>query len=146
MDTSTRFRVFVGDWGANREAIRAVRSAVFVEEQGVPAELEADDYDSICAHVLAVRDDGKAIGTGRLLDDGHIGRLAVLRETRGRGIGAALLEALVDLAGRRGMREVVLNAQLQAIPFYMRHGFRPHGDVFLESGIQHRLMRREIGA
>jgi predicted GNAT family N-acyltransferase len=132
-------RVFAADWAVHADAIRSIRAAVFVGEQGVPLEVEQDGRDPACLHVLAVNEAGAAIGTGRLLGD-HIGRLAVLREARGSGIGGALLQALLRLARDRGLREVALNAQLHALAFYERHGFRPRGEVFHEGGIGHREM------
>ena len=99
-----------------------IRFAVFVEEQGVPREIELDEMDAACIHALAYLD-GKAIGTGRLLPDGHIGRMAVLKEWRGHGVGSRILNALVEQARRRGDREVALSAQVHALAFYRAHGF-----------------------
>lgn len=132
-----------------REAL-AVRMRVFVEEQGVPAEEEVDAYDGDPAatpalHVLG-RLDGSAIATARLLLDPppgdlpHIGRVAVLREHRGRGYGAAVMETLHAAASERGFRGVTLAAQLHAVGFYERLGYAAHGPVFLDAGIEHRQM------
>jgi predicted GNAT family N-acyltransferase len=135
------YRVRVADWNADRAALRAVREAVFVCEQRVPLALEWDEWDAHCIHVLACQTDGGPIGTGRLLPDGHIGRMAVLGAWRRRGVGSALLSALLDLARAAGHQEVVLHAQIQAVPFYLRHGFRAEKEPFLEAGIPHRRMR-----
>src|ERR1700704_6210543 len=99
------------DWAAARDEAQRIRFTVFVEEQRVPPELEMDEHDAQCIHALAFAE-GQAIGTGRLLPDGHIGRMAVLKDWRGRGAGKALLRALVGAARRRGDRDVVLNSQV----------------------------------
>src|SRR5438270_5250372 len=99
------------EWeGAQREAMR-IRFTVFVEEQRVPADLEMDENDAQCVHALAYAD-GQAIGTGRLLPDGHIGRMAVLKEWRGQGAGRAMLRRLIEAARQGGHREVALAAQV----------------------------------
>lgn len=121
-----------------------VRDAVFVVEQGVPREIERDAWDAQCDHALAFAAGGRAVGTGRLLPDGHIGRMAVLAEWRGRGIGSRILAALVARARERGMPRVVLNAQTHAAPFYARHGFAASGPEFMEAGIPHLAMAREL--
>jgi len=121
-----------------------VRDAVFVVEQGVPPEIERDEWDQRSDHALALDRDGQVVGTGRLLPDGHIGRMAVLPEWRGQGIGGRILASLIARAHERGMKRVVLNAQTHAVPFYARHGFAPFGDEFMEAGIPHVTMAREI--
>jgi len=131
-------------WSDARAAAGAIREAVFVAEQGVPAEIELDEWDERSEHALACEDGGRVVGTGRLLPDGHIGRMAVLRERRGRGVGAAVLAALIDRARERGMRRVVLNAQSRAVPFYARFGFAVSGDEFIEAGIPHVEMARDL--
>jgi predicted GNAT family N-acyltransferase len=137
-------KIELADWiGAKTEAQR-IRFAVFVEEQGVPAELEMDENDAQCVHALAYVD-GRAVGTGRLLPDGHIGRMAVLKEWRGHGAGKALLRALVEAARRRGDREVLLSAQVHALGFYRAEGFEPEGEEYEEAGIAHQGMRRKLG-
>jgi hypothetical protein len=141
---SPAIRIELLDWPAAREGATRVRTIVFVDEQGVPPEIELDDFDAVSDHALAIDASGEAIGTGRLLPDGHIGRMAVLKERRGRGIGDALLEALIRRAGDHGLPEVVLNAQTHAAPFYARHGFRAHGPEFEEAGIPHVEMRRAL--
>jgi predicted GNAT family N-acyltransferase len=128
---------------AEVEAMR-VRDAVFVVEQGVPPEIERDEWDQRSDHALAFDRDGRVVGTGRLLPDGHIGRMAVLPEWRGQGVGSRILASLVARAHERGMKRVVLNAQTQAVPFYARHGFAAFGDAFMEAGIPHVAMVREI--
>jgi len=127
-------------WSEAKAEARRIRFAVFVEEQGVPAELELDDRDAQCVHALAF-EGNEAVGTGRLLPDGHVGRMAVLKAWRGRGVGAALLERLVKAARERGDREVRLSAQVHALGFYRAQGFSPYGEVYEEAGIPHQAMR-----
>lgn len=138
-------RIEILDWAAARADASRIRLAVFVEEQRVPPEIEMDDNDAACVHALAYVAD-RAVGTGRLLPDGHIGRMAVLRQSRALGVGGAILERLVAEARRRGMREVVLSAQTHAIGFYRRHGFTETGPVFEEAGIPHQEMRRALNS
>jgi predicted GNAT family N-acyltransferase len=133
-------------WAEARAAATSVREAVFVVEQGVPPEIELDEWDLQCDHALAFAAGGRVVGTGRLLPDGHIGRMAVLREWRGQGVGGAILVALVERAAARGMRRLVLNAQTHAVPFYARHGFAAFGDEFMEADIPHVAMARELAS
>lgn len=132
--------VKVGDWAVQRADAQAIRYEVFVVEQKVPLEMEWDDMDPLCIHAVAY-EGGKAIGTGRLLPDGHIGRMAVMRGMRGQGVGGALLEVLMNEARKRGDATVILNAQTQAEPFYRRFGFERMGEEFMEAGIPHITMR-----
>lgn len=134
--------VEITDWEVAAPQVMPVRMAVFVVEQGVPEEIERDGFDALSRHAIARDGTGAVLATGRLLPDGHIGRMAVLAPMRGTGIGGAVLEALVAEAARRGLAEAALNAQLHALAFYRRHGFVEHGDVFMEAGIAHRAMRR----
>jgi len=115
-----------------------------VHEQHVPMELEWDDTDADCLHVLAHAGD-EPVGTARMTWSGHIGRMAVRAAWRGRGIGSALLDALMETARARGLTEVYLNAQVSAVHFYQGHGFGAEGEVFLDAGIPHRRMRRALG-
>lgn len=137
-------RVELGAWDALAHEAAPIRHAVFVHEQGVPVEIEIDEWDALSLHAIARDGDGRAIGTGRLLPDGHIGRMAVLKQARGGGAGTAILIALMDAARERGHREVVLNAQTHAAPFYRRLGFVEEGDVFDDAGIAHIAMRRAL--
>ena len=138
-------RIELMDWAAARAEASRIRMTVFVEEQRVPAGIEMDDNDAVCVHALAYAQ-GRAVGTGRLLPDGHIGRMAVLRESRFLGVGGAILERLVEEARRRGMREVVLSAQTHALGFYRRHGFSARGEVYEEAGIPHQEMWRALNS
>ena len=128
------------NWLASRDKLRAVRRAVFVEEQQVPEELEWDDADERAYHVLATAADGASIGTGRLKLDGHIGRMAVLRTWRGQGVGGKILATLLSLAQKEGCGTARLHAQTHAIGFYEKFGFVAAGAEFDEAGIPHRLM------
>ena len=141
---SSSFRVRRADWRRDRESLRRVREMVFVHEQHVPPALEWDGSDANCRHVLAEDVNHTPIGTGRLLPDGHIGRMAVLVPWRRRGVGSAILTELVRWAAEQGMTEVALNAQTHALGFYQHHGFSPEGAVFLDAGIDHVRMRRML--
>lgn len=138
------FHIDLAHWPEEQPALRQVRETVFVAEQGVPIELEWDAGDTRAVHLLARDEDGQPVGTGRLLPDGHIGRMAVLKGWRGQGIGSALLNALVDLARQQGLNSVRLNAQCSALGFYRRHGFVAVGEVFDDAGIPHQHMQREL--
>jgi predicted GNAT family N-acyltransferase len=129
-------------WNANEKALRTIRTRVFVEEQGVTPELEWDGLDEHAYHVMAIAADGMPIGTGRLLQDAHIGRLAVLKEWRGKGVGGALLDILLVIANKMGYEEVRLHAQTRVLEFYQRRGFEVQGEEFMEAGIPHILMVR----
>lgn len=134
-------KVQIGRWDTLGEEARAIRYDVFVVEQGVPAELEWDGIDPQCVHAVARDAAGQAVATGRLLPDGHIGRMAVLAVARGAGYGAAVLTALIEQARLRGDASVVLNAQTQAIGFYEKFGFAIEGEEFVEADIPHLTMR-----
>ena len=138
------FRVELADFKQALTELRAVRDQVFVIEQNVPEELEHDARDPLCTHVIARLQDGTPIGTGRLTTDRHIGRMAVLAAWRGRGVGDALLLALVEQVRLRGWHDVHLNAQVSALGFYERHGFHAEGERFMEAGIEHQAMRRTL--
>lgn len=144
MTTGIEFEVREVPWQAAAETLRAIRRQVFVEEQGVPEELEWDGLDPDCRHVLAVDANGEALGTGRLLPDGHIGRMAVLQPWRRAGVGTALLDRLVRMADARGDRVLELSAQCYVIGFYRRGGFETLGSRYLEAGIPHVRMRRRL--
>ena len=140
----TKHTIRLGDWATLGLDATAIRFEVFVDEQKVPAEIELDDMDAVCLHAVAYDDFGAAIGTGRLLPDGHIGRMAVRQPGRGTGVGGAILSLLMQKARERGDAAVVLNAQTVAAPFYARHGFVQQGEVFEEAGIAHVEMRLEF--
>ncbi|MFJ6082020.1 GNAT family N-acetyltransferase [Streptomyces sp. NPDC092369] len=155
---STRaYEVRVAEDPADREACFRVRKDVFVGEQGVPEDLEYDEYDAVAVHVLAVREDGVPLGTGRLLHGeqaaektggdlslGSLGRLAVTKDARGLGVGVALVRAIEDAARARGLAAVDLHAQTHALGFYERLGYEAYGPEYPEAGIPHRAMRRTL--
>jgi len=140
------FIVEPASWQADREELCAVREQVFVIEQRVPREDEVDASDPPARHVLARDAQGRAIGAGRLTPARTIGRVAVLAEWRGRGVGAALVRVLLEQARALGYAEVELHAQTHAIAFYQRLGFDAVGEPFEECGIPHRTMQIRLGA
>ena len=134
------YSVHRADWHDQGGALRAVREAVFIREQGVPVELEWDEFDADCIHLIAVDAAENAIGTARLLqqgENGGIGRMAVLKEWRGKGVGDALMRHLLKEAAALEIQQLTLNAQAYAVGFYARFGFAPMGNQFLEAGIPH---------
>lgn len=137
-------RLSAGAWEAVAESCRRVRDTVFVQEQKVPVALEHDGKDPECLHVLAFLQGGEPIGTGRLLADGHIGRMAVLMGWRGQGVGAAMLALLIEEARERGHVNVMLNAQVSALGFYQSFGFEEVGDRFIEAGLVHQAMTLKL--
>lgn len=141
MNNNPAYAVRRADWAIEGVRLAGIRRAVFVIEQLVPESEEWDDWDKAASHVVAESADGWAVGTGRLLPDGHIGRMAVLKAWRGRGVGSALLSELIALARERGHAETRLHAQTHALGFYRKHGYDPLGDEFMEAGIPHYEMR-----
>jgi len=135
-------QVQLGPWADLSELAQAIRFEVFVHEQQVPISEELDAMDPHCLHALAFDPQGAALGTGRLLPDGHIGRMAVRHAARKKGIGTAVLKALIEAAQAKGFSEVVLGAQLHAKDFYLKQGFVEFGEVFLDANIEHIMMRK----
>jgi predicted GNAT family N-acyltransferase len=130
-----------------RAALMRLRHAVFCEEQGVPEELEHDTLDSTAIHLVALWE-GEVVGTCRLIPEGRfvrLGRMAVARTHRGRGIGADLLRVAHEAAREEGGAEVVIHAQLAARRFWERAGYEDEGAPFEEAGIAHVAMRRRLG-
>ncbi len=155
--SSAPYVVRVAEDLADREACFAVRKEVFVVEQQVPEELEYDAYDAGAVHVLAVGEDGRPLGAGRLLHGeaaagrtggepgvGALGRLAVVKAARGLGVGIALVRGIEDAARARGLTAVDLHAQTHAVGFYVRLGYVAYGPEFPDAGIPHRAMRRVL--
>lgn len=136
--------LFIGSWAELSEAARLVRTKVFIKEQGIPEAEEWDDMDALCTHVVALNSQGEPIATARLLPSQNgtakIGRMAVLLDWRGQGIGALMLQRLLQTAQERSDQEAVLHAQTQAQGFYAAHGFVASGEVFKEVDIDHLLM------
>lgn len=138
------FVVVSADWVREREPLGYVRREVFIEEQGVPEEMEWDADDAASLHFLALDAAGRPIGCARLLPDGHIGRMAVLPAWRSRGVGQALLDAAIRAARARGDAIVRLSSQTQAVGFYVRAGFVAEGDAYEEAGIPHVAMLKRL--
>lgn len=138
------FRVEPADYRTDFQDLRRVREPVFVVEQQVPIEMEWDALDPICQHVVARDIENRPIGTGRLAPQRKIGRMAVLKEWRGRGVGEALLVALIDAARAQRWPDVELSAQVDAIGFYEKYGFVAEGEEFLDAGIRHKMMRLQF--
>lgn len=139
--TSTGLRLLIGSWAQLKEPATQVRYTVFVDEQQVPVEMELDEFDAVSSHAVVLDSQNQPLATGRLLPDGHIGRMAVMASARGLGLGAQVLQALIDLAKQKAMPEVVLSAQVHALGFYQKQGFIAAGDVYLDCGIEHKDMR-----
>lgn len=139
---SNKIRVRLADWQKDNADLRRIREAVFIAEQAVPPELEWDAEDAEAVHFLAFEGD-YAIGTVRLLKDGHIGRVSVLKDWRGLKVGDLLMRAAIEEAERRELKRQLLTAQVYAIPFYERLGFKVASGEFLEAGLAHVDMVRE---
>ncbi len=137
---ANRFTVQEVPWQTHNAALYAVRRQVFIVEQGVPEEIEIDEWDPLSRHVLAIDGDGIPVGCGRLLPDGHIGRMAVLAEGRGQGVGQQILQTLIAMAELGGMTHILLSAQTHALGFYEKAGFVAEGPIYEDAGIPHRAM------
>jgi predicted GNAT family N-acyltransferase len=132
------------DWSGNQTKLRQIRERVFIAEQGISRDLEWDGNDEDADHFLALNEAGQPLGTARLLKSGQIGRMAVLTEHRGLGIGRQLLDEAVHHATTIGLTRVFLHAQRSAEEFYRKSGFRPCGEEFLEANIPHIEMVLEL--
>ena len=130
-------------WSTDRPALQKIRREVFIVEQMFTESEEWDDDDAVSVHALATLN-REPVGTGRLNPGGKIGRIAVKAGLRGRGIGTLILRQLLHEAYHRGIREPYLHAQVQAVPFYEKHGFRIQGDVFDEAGVSHVRMKHAL--
>jgi predicted GNAT family N-acyltransferase len=133
-------KIKIADFDKDFADIENIRTRVFINEQNVPAELEWDkeDFDSI--HIL-VYSQGKAVATARLLKDGHIGRMAVLKEYRNRHIGENMLKYLIAIANKQSINKIELSAQEHAVEFYKKYGFSVISDVYMDAGIPHYDMK-----
>lgn len=140
MTTFRKFTIRAASWRNDLRTLQAVRRCVFIVEQRIPEALEWDEDDASSVHALALDGEGQPIGTGRLLADGHIGRMAVIREWRRCGVGSAILQWLIAEARKQGFSATQLHAQTHALDFYAKHGFIAQGGIFLEAGIPHRQM------
>jgi predicted GNAT family N-acyltransferase len=133
----------VVDYAEYSELIRNIRDDVFIKEQGVPQDLEYDGLDSSAVHSIAF-DEGVEIGTGRMLSDGHIGRIAVRKKYRGKGIGEMIMQSLIDEARNMQLVEVWLSSQYYAKGFYEKLGFVGIGGIYQEAGIDHIKMKKTL--
>ena len=140
------FRVEPADYKVDFDDLRGIREEVFVIEQQIPRDLEFDSIDPTCHHVIARDNLHHAVGTARLSNDFKIGRMAVLADWRGKGVGTALLLALLEKARKLGGTEISLNAQTSVLGFYEKFGFNTVGDVFMEANIPHQQMRLPLQA
>jgi len=137
-------QVRIGSWEDHRDEASAIRFEVFVQEQQVPLNLELDDMDALSLHAVALDAQGEVIATGRLLPDGHIGRMAVRQSERKKGVGTQVLRSLIEAAKLKGYVEVVLGAQIHAKGFYERNGFVEYGEVFMDANIPHVMMKKSL--
>jgi len=140
----TEVQVELADWQHDHQALSAIRTQVFVEEQHVPIELEIDPQDEKCIHIKATIAQGQIVGTARLLPSRYIGRMCVLKSYRQQGIGGKMLQYLIDFSIQQGFKNVKLNAQLSALPFYQKFGFIADSEIFLEAGIEHKHMTLKL--
>ncbi len=141
---TTPFTVSLVSWHDGEPLLRAIREAVFIREQHVPVELEWDGQDEASRHALVLSQNGDAIGCGRIMPNGHIGRMAVLPKWRKQMVGTAIMEALLEEARSRGYKQVDIDAQTFAIPFYHKFGFVEHGKEFMDAGMPHKKMKLNL--
>lgn len=144
MKTASDFHVRRAVWSDDRERLSTIRTQVFILEQRVPTGLEWDGLDDSAIHLIAEDHKGLPLGCARLLPNGQIGRMAVLRPWRGKGIGRALLRLALDIARAEGYDRVFLNAQVSVRDFYARQGFSAVGDIFTEADIAHIRMESDL--
>ena len=137
--------VTVANWRRDKQILQKIRHTVFIVKQSVPQALEWDGLDDDALHLIATSKSGEAVGTARLLNDGHVGRVAVLKPWRHHGIGTALMQEVANQAEQLGFKQLKLAAQIHAIPFYTKLGFITYGDAFMDAGIPHRKMRKPFG-
>jgi predicted GNAT family N-acyltransferase len=138
------FTVSLVGWHDGQPLLKSIREAVFIREQGIPAELEWDGSDESCRHALALSHKGDAIGCGRMLPNGHIGRISVLPQWRKQKVGTAIMEALLDYARAHDYQQVDVDAQTYALPFYRSFGFTEQGDEFMDAGLPHIKMTMKL--
>lgn len=131
------------EWESAADILRKIRTEVFIKEQAVPEELEWDDNDQNCVHLLAFIDD-QPVATARFLSTGQIGRMAVLKPYRSLGVGKALMNKLIAMAEEMKFEEIFLNAQIGATGFYRKFGFIEHSELFNEANIAHIRMIKTI--
>lgn len=138
---SNPFSVSLLCWHDGEPLLKTVREAVFIREQGIEPEMEWDGLDEQCRHALVLSSHGEAIGCGRMMAGGHIGRIAVLPKWRKQKVGTAIVEALLDYARSHDYPQVDVDAQTYAVPFYHRFEFVEEGEIFQDAGLPHIKMR-----
>ncbi len=138
------YQIHITDWKTHQTQLSLIRKIVFIEEQNVPEELEWDEFDKDCIHILVTGQHNQAIACSRMKLDGHIGRMAVLKKHRLTGIGSAMLKALLKIAGEKQYSKVYLHAQTSAIAFYENAGFNVCSDEFMDANIPHRTMEKHL--
>lgn len=143
-DFNIQFNIQKVTWQTHAAQLKAVREQVFIIEQQVPVDLEWDGLDGTALHLLALNEAGEAIGCARLLGDGSIGRMAVLKPGRGLGVGSALLNAAIKYYQQHGIQPITLSAQMHAIPFYQKAGFAVCSEPYSDAGILHVDMRLNV--
>lgn len=131
------------DWTDAKQLAKPIRTTVFIQEQQVPESEELDDEDKVSLHIVVIKD-GEAVATARLTQNGKIGRMAVLKDSRKQGIGSMMLIKLIELAKQQGHQQIKLWSQTYAQGFYQKHGFIAYGDEFLDAGIPHIEMHLNI--
>jgi len=139
-----QYNIKLTRWDKDKDALSQIRRTVFIEEQNVPEELEWDEDDKKSIHALGTDNDNKPIACARLKMDGHIGRMAVLKEHRNTGIGTAMLKQIINFARTLKMKSVFLHAQTSAIPFYEKQGFIITSDEFMDANIPHKSMTLDL--
>ena len=138
------FTVSLIGWHDGEPLLKSIREAVFIREQGIPAEMEWDGLDESCRHALALSHQGDAIGCGRMSASGHIGRISVLPQWRKQKVGTAIMEALLDYARSHNYSQVDVDAQTYALPFYHSFGFAEQGKEFMDAGLPHIKMTMKL--
>ncbi len=138
------YNIKITSWEKNKTALSNIRRKVFIEEQKVPQELEWDEFDNECTHILVTDNQNRPVATGRIKPDGHIGRMAVLNPCRQTGIGSAILKELLIIAAKKNLAKVYLHAQTSAVPFYEKHGFIVCSEEFMDAGIPHKTMHMHL--
>lgn len=141
---SNPFTVSLVSWHDGEPLLKAIRQAVFIDEQGVPADMEFDEHDATSRHALALSLQGNGIASGRMFANGHIGRIAVMPEWRGQYVGTAVMEAFLHYAQAHDYAQVDVDAQVQAVPFYEHFGFVTQGEQFMDVGIAHIKMLKKL--
>ena len=139
-----QYHIKLTDWANDAERLSDIRRIVFIEEQKVPENLEWDESDTDCTHVLVTDNNNKPLATARIASNGHIGRMSVLKAYRKYGIGSAMIKKLVEYARSQQLARLTLHAQVTAMPFYARHGFVETSDEFMDAGIPHKAMQLQL--